>query len=83
MAEDHTDCKRVRRVLRALGYTEVRLAAAEEWRPLKQVNGRFGTADETCVQLPEPGRPHVKLEDADSEEPVGWARKPDGRRSDG
>jgi hypothetical protein len=83
MAEDHTDCKRIRHVLRALGYTEVRPAGGEEWRPLEQVNGRYGTTDETSIHLPEPGRPHVELQDLESGEAVGWARKPDGQRSDG
>lgn len=76
MTEDHADCKSVRRVLDTLGYTEVRRMGADEWKPLKDVDGRYGTTDQTHVFLPEPGRPHVALRDAMSGEPVGWARKP-------
>lgn len=84
MDEDHTDCKRVHRVLHMMGYTEVRLRGSEEWLSLEQADGRYGTTDETHVYLPEPGRPHVLLEDVGSGEPLGRARKPiDGEEPKG
>jgi len=84
MAEDYTDCKRVCRVLRVMGFAEVRPAGSEEWLPLEQVDGRYGTTDETHVYLPEPGRPHVLLEDVGSGEPLGRARNPtDGEEPGG
>lgn len=76
MAEENTEYKRVCRILRVMGYAEVRPAGSEEWRGLEQVNGCYGTTDETSVHLPEPGRRHVLLEDVESGEPLGRARKP-------
>ena len=40
-------------ILEHLGYGEIRLEDTEqsagEWRPLPEVNGRFGTTDETHI----------------------------------
>jgi predicted ATP-dependent serine protease len=38
----------VKDVLGFLGYDELRPAGGE-WRPLSEVNGRFGTTDETDI----------------------------------
>jgi len=48
MAEGYTECKCVCRVLRAQGYT-MRPATSEKWLPMTEVDGRYGTTDETSV----------------------------------
>jgi hypothetical protein len=75
-ADDHADCKSVRRVLDALGYTEVRPAGSDEWKPLRLADGHFGTTNEMHIVLPAGGRSHAALRDAESGAPVGQARKP-------
>lgn len=65
-------------ILEHLGYGEIRLEDTEqsagEWRPLPEVNGRFGTTDETHI-LTRKRKPACRLVDVETGELVAMARK--------
>ena len=65
-------------ILEHLGYREIRLEDTEqsagEWRPLPEVNGRFGTTDETHI-LTRKRKPTCRLVDVETGELVAMARK--------
>lgn len=65
-------------ILEHLGYGEIRLEDTEqsagEWRPLPEVNGRFGTTDETHI-LTRKRKPTCRLVDVETGELVAMARK--------
>jgi hypothetical protein len=61
-------------VLKRLGYGEVRLNGGE-WVPLSTLNGELGTTDETEIRIPSSWDHRVRLVDAETEKPVGRARK--------
>ena len=65
-------------ILEHLGYRELRLEDTEqsagEWRPLSEVNGRFGTTDETHI-LTRKRKATCRLVDASAGQLVATARK--------
>jgi hypothetical protein len=65
-------------ILEHLGYRELRPEDTEqsagEWRPLSEVNGRFGTTDETHI-LTRKRKPTCRLVDAETGQLVATARK--------
>jgi len=60
-------------VLDHLGYDEIRLRDGS-WQPLSEMNGAFGTTDETYV-IQEDKRPRIRLRDPETGEEVGRARR--------
>ena len=74
--------KGVQEILEHLGYGEIRLegsggdgsAAAGEWAPLSDVNGRFGTTDETSI-ISEKNEPTCRLVNRETGQLVATARK--------
>lgn len=60
-------------VLDFLGYDQLRPAGGD-WRPLSEVNGRYGSADETHLIRPQQDET-MRLVDANSGEEVALARK--------
>jgi hypothetical protein len=73
--------KDVQGILEHLGYREIRLEGsapdsdgAPDWRPLSDVNGRFGTTDETHI-LTRKRKPTCRLVDAESGELVAMAKR--------
>ena len=63
----------VKGVLNHLGYDELRPAGGE-WRPLSEVNGRFGTTDDTDV-LDTGHEEGLRLRDRDTGDLLATARK--------
>jgi hypothetical protein len=63
----------VKGVLNHLGYDELRLAGGE-WRPLSEVNGRFGTTDDTDI-LDTGHEEGLRLRDRDTGDLLATARK--------
>ncbi len=69
-------------ILEHLGYGELRLESSapdgrsesEAWRPIEDVNGRFGTTDRTDI-LSRKDRPTCRLVDRETGELVATARK--------
>jgi hypothetical protein len=69
-------------ILEHLGYGELRPDTAApgpeqstgDWRPLSEVNGRFGTTDETHI-LTRKRKPTCRLVDVETGELVAMARK--------
>lgn len=62
----------VKGVLEHLGYDELR-SAGGDWRPLSEVNGQYGTTDETKIIRPDDGP--IRLVDRETGDEVGFARK--------
>jgi len=60
-------------VLAFLGYDEIRLQD-RSWQPLSEMNGAFGTTDETYV-IQEDKRPRIRLRDPETGEEIGRARR--------
>jgi len=64
--------------LKHLGYRELRpeesAPGRADWRPIEDVNGRFGTTDETHV-ISRKGRPTCRLVDPATGQLVATARK--------
>lgn len=65
----------VNHILDTLDYQEIRPAGAESWKPLDEVNGHFGTTDDTQVISPGAGEKYARLEDAETGKCVALARK--------
>jgi len=63
----------VKDVLGFLGYDEIR-PAGEEWRPLSEVNGRFGTTDDTDI-LDTGHEEGLRLRDRETGDLLATARK--------
>jgi len=63
----------VKGVLNHLGYDELRPAGGE-WRPLSEVNGRFGTTDDTDI-LDTGHEEGLRLRDRDTGDLLATARK--------
>lgn len=65
-------------ILEHLGYRELRPEGSApdggDWRPIEEVNGRFGTTDETHV-ISRKERPTCRLVDRDTGQLVATARK--------
>lgn len=65
-------------ILEHLGYREVRQEGgapdAGEWAPLSDVNGRYGTTDETDI-ISRKERPTCRLVDRETGQLVATARK--------
>jgi hypothetical protein len=66
-------------VLSKLGYTEVRPADGEDWKPVDEVNGRLDGATTDDVHLMICGRwsPSCRLKDPDTGQRIAVARQPD------
>jgi hypothetical protein len=60
---------------RPSGYDEIRVDGGE-WRPLAEVNGRFGTTDETDI-LDVDREEGLRLRDRETGNPIAIARKTD------
>jgi hypothetical protein len=63
----------VKGVLNHLGYDELRPAGGE-WRPLSEVNGRFGTTDDTDI-LDTGHEEGLRLRDRETGDLLATARK--------
>jgi hypothetical protein len=65
-------------ILEHLGYREVRpegsAPGASEWEPVSDLNGRYGTTDDTHV-ISRKERPTCRLVDRETGQLVGTARK--------
>ncbi|MFB6230434.1 MAG: hypothetical protein ABEL04_04685 [Salinibacter sp.] len=62
-------------VLRHMGFTEIRDESTGKWESLDNVNGRYGTTDDTHLILPENEEGVCRLVDPDTEEQIATARK--------
>jgi hypothetical protein len=86
--------KGVQEILEHLGYGEIRLEGSgpngspqeskvgDEWAPLSNVNGRFGTTDETEI-IRRKESPTARLVDSETGELVATARKSCSIAADG
>jgi hypothetical protein len=66
--------KDVLRILEHLGYGEARPEDAGGWRPIEDVNGRYGTTDETHI-ISRKRKATARLVDRDTGQLVATARK--------
>lgn len=63
----------VKGILDFLGYDQLR-RRGDTWRPLSEVDDRFGTTDETHIWRRDE-RPRVRLVDGETNEEIAFARK--------
>lgn len=64
----------VKGILDFLGYDQLRPAGGD-WRPISEVNGRYGTTDDTDLIRPQHEEGIIRLVDRDTGDEIAFARK--------